>query len=216
MRRSTHTETQTTYGQVGATQAPDLMQYPPAGFRPFEARTRIGHGDSRFEAAWAALMTWKVQERSGIEVRVDDIPAEHERAYTPVTFDDDGTPLDPAEFAAPEGETQFSPEGEPFLTAGTTATLKMKAYGRHVEAPVRVVYVIDEPMRKGFAYGTLEGHPENGEESWVIDQTDDGSVWLTIRSFSRPANWKWRLVYPALRHQQKKYTERYLRVLVGD
>ncbi|BDZ50931.1 hypothetical protein GCM10025867_31720 [Frondihabitans sucicola] len=92
MRRATHTETQTTYGQVGATQAPDLMQYPPAGFRPVEYRTRVGHGDARFEAAWAAIMTWKVQERSGIKVTVDEIPAVDEGAYTPVTFDDEGNP----------------------------------------------------------------------------------------------------------------------------
>lgn len=216
MRRATHTETQTTYGQVGATQAPDLLQYPPAGFRPVEYRTRIGHGDARFEAAWAAIMTWKVQERSGITVRIDDVPAVDEGAYTPVTFDDQGNPLDPADYAAPTGESHFSPEGEPFLTAGTTATLEIKAFGRTTHAPVRVVYVIDEPTRKGFAYGTLEGHPESGEESWVIDQTDDGSVWLTVRAFSRPANWKWRLVSPLLRAQQNKYTQRYLRVLVGD
>lgn len=216
MRRQSHTETQTTYGQVGATQAPDLMQYPPRGFRPAEYRTRIGHGDARFEAAWSAIMTWKIQERSGITVRVDDVPTPDEGAYTPVTFDGDGTPLDPADYAEPDGESHYSADGEPFLTAGTTATLEMKAFGRHVEAPVRVVYVIDEPTRKGFAYGTLAGHPESGEESWVIDQTDDGSVWLTIRVFSRPSNWKWGLVAPLLRQQQKKYTQRYLRVLVGD
>nr|WP_286343816.1 DUF1990 domain-containing protein [Frondihabitans sucicola] len=127
-----------------------------------------------------------------------------------------GQPLDPADYAAPDGESHFSPEGEPFLTAGTTATLEIRAYGRTTHAPVRVVYVIDEPTRKGFAYGTLEGHPESGEESWVIDQTDDGSVWLTVRAFSRPANWKWRLVSPFLRAQQNKFTQRYLRVLVGD
>ena len=35
-----------------------------------------------------------------------------------------------------------------------------------VNAPVRVVYVIDEARRKGFAYGTLPGHPERGGPSW--------------------------------------------------
>src|SRR3954470_10446637 len=34
-------------------------------------------------------------------------------------------------------------------------------------APCRVVYVVDEPRRKGFAYGTLPGHPESGEELFV-------------------------------------------------
>src|ERR1700722_11832293 len=35
-------------------------------------------------------------------------------------------------------------------------------------APCRVVYVIDEPDIRGFAYGTLEGHPESGEERFVV------------------------------------------------
>ncbi|WP_423917476.1 DUF1990 family protein [Frigoribacterium sp. 2-23] len=213
MRRSTHTETQTTYGEVGATQAPDLMQYPPKGFRPAEYRTRVGHGDARFEAAWVATLTWKIQERSGITVRVDEIPPVDEHTYSPVTFDESGAPVEAAGFGGPGPESRFAPDGTPFITAGTTATLQMQAYGRHVSAPVRVVYVIDEPKRKGFAYGTLEGHPESGEESWIVDQTDDGSVWLTIRSFSRPSAFKWRLVSPLLRRSQNIYTRRYLRAL---
>jgi uncharacterized protein (UPF0548 family) len=32
-----------------------------------------------------------------------------------------------------------------------------------VSASCRVVYIIDEPDRQGFAYGTLPGHPESGE-----------------------------------------------------
>jgi len=213
MRRSTHAETHTTYGEVGATQAPDLMQYPPKGFRPAEYRTRVGHGDARFEAAWIATMTWKIQERSGIEVRVDSVPPVEEGGYHPVTFDDDGVPVDPAHWEQGRDESRFAPDGTPFLTAGTTATLSISAYGRSVQAPVRVVYVVDEPKRKGFAYGTLDGHPESGEESWVVDQTDDGSVWLSIRSFSRPSTWRWKLVEPFMRRQQATYTRRYLRAL---
>jgi uncharacterized protein (UPF0548 family) len=33
-----------------------------------------------------------------------------------------------------------------------------------IRVPCRVVYVLDEPERRGFAYGTLPGHPESGEE----------------------------------------------------
>ena len=36
-----------------------------------------------------------------------------------------------------------------------------------LQAPCRVVYVIDEPDIRGFAYGTLPGHPESGEERFV-------------------------------------------------
>ncbi|GAA0960101.1 DUF1990 family protein [Frigoribacterium faeni] len=213
MRRATHTETRTTYGEVGATQAPDLMQYPPSGFTPAEYRTRVGHGDARFEAAWTATMTWQIQKRSGIEVRVDDVPSVEEGGYTPVTFDENGAPVDPAHWTRSPDESRFAPDGTPFLTAGTTATLTIEAYGRRVEAPVRVVYVIDEPKRKGFAYGTLDGHPESGEESWIVDQTDDGSVWLSIRSFSRPSSFRWKLVEPFMRRTQALYTRRYLRAL---
>jgi len=214
VRRATHTETTTTYGEVGATQAPDLLQYPPKGFVAAEYRTRVGHGDARFQAAVASTMTWKIQERSGIRVRVDSVPPVEEQGYTPVVFDEEGAPVRAAEWSAEGGEAHYAPDGTPFLTAGTTATLSIDAYGRTVEAPVRVVYVVDEPRRKGFGYGTLEGHPESGEESWVVDQTDDGSVWLTIRVFSRPSSLRWRLVAPALRRQQAVYTKRYLKALL--
>jgi uncharacterized protein (UPF0548 family) len=84
-----------------------------------------------------------------------------------------------------------------------------------VKAPVRVVYVVDEPRRSGFAYGTLRGHPEDGEEGWIVEQKDDGSVWMTVRAFSRPANPFWWAVYPVLRITQEFYTRRYLRSLSG-
>jgi uncharacterized protein (UPF0548 family) len=59
-----------------------------------------------------------------------------------------------------------------------------------VTAPVRVVSVVDEPTRRGFAYGTLPGHPERGEERFVVSLEPTGLVLLTITAFSRPA---WRL-----------------------
>ena len=37
-----------------------------------------------------------------------------------------------------------------------------------VRAPCRVVYVVDEPDRRGFAYGTLPGHAETGEELFAV------------------------------------------------
>jgi uncharacterized protein (UPF0548 family) len=213
--RGTHRPTDLSYGAVGATQAPDLMTFPPQGFTPAEYRTRIGHGDQRFETAWVQTLTWQIQERSGIGVHVDSIPAEGEVSYTPVTFDESGVPIEPASVgAAPTA--RYAPDGTPLIVAGMTATLTMHAYGRTVHAPVRVVTVIDEPDRKGFAYGTLAGHPVSGEESWIVERTSDGSVWLNIRQFSRPSSWKWGLAAPLLAREQRKMTEAYLRALVGD
>lgn len=204
-----------TYGAVGATQAPDLMTYPPEGFTPAESRARIGHGDQRFDTAVTQALTWQIQERSGMGVRVDDAPDDDDVRYNPVTFDEQGVPIAPASIGTPRVE-HFAPDGTPLVTAGTTAVLTMHAFGRSVQAPVRVVSIIDEPDRKGFAYGTLEGHPLSGEESFVVERTADGSVWLQVRQFSQPASAKWRFVAPLLRRQQRVMAEKYLAALRGD
>jgi uncharacterized protein (UPF0548 family) len=82
-----------------------------------------------------------------------------------------------------------------------------------VKAPARVVYVVDEPRLAGFAYGTLPGHPECGEEAFLVELGPDGVVSAVIRAFSRPASWFWRLGAPVLRLAQELYTRRYLRAL---
>jgi uncharacterized protein (UPF0548 family) len=77
-------------------------------------------------------------------------------------------------------------------------------------APCRVVYVVDEPDRRGFAYGTLTGHPERGEESFVVTIDDEGTVRFHITAFSRPARWFARLGGPVTRLVQRRVTWRYL------
>lgn len=204
-----------TYGAVGATQAPDLFAYPPDGFRPMSRRARIGHGDARFQFAWAETMSWGIQRRSGFRVEPTTAPHEVvEQTYTPVTFDDEGAPVAPS---APREHALFGSDGTAFVVPGDTAWIVIPVLGSFwgVRSPARVVYVIDEPNRKGFAYGTLPGHPESGEEAFIVDQTEDGSVWLTITAFSRPSAWYWWVVYPVLRAFQEYYTRRYLRSLSG-
>jgi uncharacterized protein (UPF0548 family) len=107
-------------------------------------------------------------------------------------------------------------DGAATIEAGDSATLTVPVVGRiGVPAPVRVVYVVDEPRQRGFAYGTLPGHPQSGEESFVVTQREDGSVWLTVRAFSRPSSRRWWVLYPALRLMQELITRRYLRALAG-
>lgn len=84
-----------------------------------------------------------------------------------------------------------------------------------VRIPFEVVYLVDERDRRGFAYGTLRGHPESGEEAFVVERRDDGSVWLRIRAFSRPAHPVLWLGYPVLRALQEIYTRRYERALIA-
>lgn len=84
-----------------------------------------------------------------------------------------------------------------------------------IAAPVRVVDVVDEPRVRGFAYGTLPGHPESGEERFLVHRDTDETVWATIRAFSRPARWFSRLGGPLARHLQDRTTDRYLDALAA-
>lgn len=97
------------------------------------------------------------------------------------------------------------------VRAGDSAVLRLAAF----RIPVRVVAVIDEPDRCGFVYGTLPGHPECGEESFVVERSPRGDVDLEIRAFSRPAALVYRLGSPLLRLLQEVFTRRYLRALAG-
>lgn len=54
-----------------------------------------------------------------------------------------------------------------------------------VRIPCRVAYVINEPTMRGFAYGTLAGHPESGEERFALEQHPDGVITIAITAFSR-------------------------------
>lgn len=80
-----------------------------------------------------------------------------------------------------------------------------------VPAPCRVVYVLDEADRRGFAYGTLAGHPESGEELFSVryDPATD-TVHAEVVAFSRPATWWSRLGGPVTQLLQKVVTRRYL------
>ncbi|MDB5817528.1 MAG: hypothetical protein JWQ11_1168 [Rhizobacter sp.] len=81
------------------------------------------------------------------------------------------------------------------------------------KAPCRVVRMVDEPGARGFAYGTLPGHPECGEEAFVVRMGDDDLVRMEITAFSKPARWFSRLGSPVARRVQARITTRYLSAL---
>jgi uncharacterized protein (UPF0548 family) len=105
--------------------------------------------------------------------------------------------------------TASTPTAEP----GTVVLLGIGVGPLRMRAPCRVVYTITEPQRKGFAYGTLPGHPESGEEAFTISQRDDGLVVFTITAFSRPATIAARAAGPLGLLIQRHFTQAYLRAL---
>jgi uncharacterized protein (UPF0548 family) len=93
-------------------------------------------------------------------------------------------------------------------TPGTHVWLHLALLGPHlvvVRAPCEVVWAVDDLRTKGFAYGTLPGHPERGEEAFVVDWDDDDSVWLTIKAFSNGATWYTKAAGPIVPVLQNAY-----------
>jgi uncharacterized protein (UPF0548 family) len=81
-------------------------------------------------------------------------------------------------------------------------------------APCRVVYVIDEPDVRGFAYGTLPGHPESGEERFAVRRDPNTSaVFAEVSAFSRPATWWSKAGGPLVPVAQRVIAKRYLRAV---
>lgn len=70
----------------------------------------------------------------------------------------------------------------------------------------RIVYVVDEERRYGFAYGTLPDHAGAGEERFLVEwDRASGEVWYDILAFSRPHLLLTRLGYPYMRRVQKRF-----------
>jgi uncharacterized protein (UPF0548 family) len=110
-----------------------------------------------------------------------------------------------AQFPAPW--TAVHP-GEAPLTPGSVVAVLARAFGLWWLSAARVVYAVEEPAplrRFGFAYGTLPGHVEEGEERFTVEWHADGSVWYDLRAFSRPRHPLARLAYPLARRQQRRF-----------
>jgi uncharacterized protein (UPF0548 family) len=155
------------YPEVGRT-AGEL----PDGYHHLRRTVRLGSGPRVFREATAALMSWQLHLRAGLEV---------------------------------------STSGP--VAAGNEVLMRASIGPLRFTVPCRVIYVIDEPSRRGFGYGTLAGHQESGEESFIISHDEQGGVNLSITAFSRPATLLARAAGPVGRAMQHEITGRYLRAL---
>jgi uncharacterized protein (UPF0548 family) len=83
-----------------------------------------------------------------------------------------------------------------------------------LRAPCRVVYLVDEENHRGFAYGTLAGHPESGEELFAVRYDPaTGDVLAEVVAFSRHATRWSRLGGPVTSLAQRVITGRYMTAL---
>ena len=91
---------------------------------------------------------------------------------------------------------------------GSTVAVLTRHYGFWSLNASRIVYVVDDRGGRpqyGFAYGTLTGHAETGEERFTVEwRPEDDSVWYAVYAFSRP-NGLARLGYPLSRRLQRRF-----------
>jgi uncharacterized protein (UPF0548 family) len=99
------------------------------------------------------------------------------------------------------------------IRTGATVVVTLGTALASLAIPCRIVGVVDGQTRWGFAYGTLPGHPEQGEESFVVSMSGDKAVRFEIEAFSRPGDPLVRLSGPIGRGIQRGGTGGYLRAL---
>jgi uncharacterized protein (UPF0548 family) len=99
--------------------------------------------------------------------------------------------------------------GDTPLRAGEVVAVLARALGVWWLNAARIVYAVDRdgPVAAfGFAYGTLPGHAESGEERFLVEwDREGGGVWYDVVAFSRPRHALARLGYPLARRVQKRF-----------
>ncbi len=104
------------------------------------------------------------------------------------------------------------------VEVGTTVAVLARHFGFWSLHPARIVCLIDEDdgrrRRVGFAYGTLEAHGMQGEETFIIERLGgDDSVWYDVRSFSRPKQNLVKLALPIARWLQRRFARESTRAM---
>ncbi|WP_407442750.1 DUF1990 domain-containing protein [Rhodococcus sp. (in: high G+C Gram-positive bacteria)] len=107
------------------------------------------------------------------------------------------------------------PRNTPAPAVGVDVRLEAGIGPVRFPAWCRVVAVVDTADRRGFTYGTLAGHPEIGEETFLVERTPDGRVVGRVVAFSRPGRWFTALAGPIAPVLQKHIAGRYLEALTG-
>jgi uncharacterized protein (UPF0548 family) len=102
-------------------------------------------------------------------------------------------------------EWAFIAPAEAPIEPGQVVAMAARVLGFWWLNACRIVYVIDNEHQFGFAYGTLPGHVERGEELFLVEKDADGRVRYVIRAFSKPRYWMARVGYPIARAHQRKF-----------
>ena len=104
------------------------------------------------------------------------------------------------------------------VRAGEVVAAQVFTFGFWTLNASRIVYVFEEeqPVKRfGFAYGTLPGHSESGEERFTVELHADDSVFYDLYAFSRPQHKLVWLGLPIVRRLQKRFATDSLRAMAN-
>jgi uncharacterized protein (UPF0548 family) len=109
------------------------------------------------------------------------------------------------------GWVEASPADTP-IRAGETVAVLIRAFGLWWLNSARLVYVVDETIesvaRFGYAYGTLPGHVEAGEERFLVEWDHvTNQVSYEILAFSRPRHILTRIAQWQVRRMQQRFRD---------
>ena len=106
------------------------------------------------------------------------------------------------------GWVGLRPGGAP-TEVGTTVAVLANHVGFWSLSSARIIYLVEQRgdvERFGFAYGTLPGHAERGEERFLVEWShEDDSVYYDVFAFSRPNHLLAWLGYPFARVLQRRF-----------
>lgn len=208
MRRGSFQDGTVDYAAVGASQAADLMGYPPEKSIPAESAWKIGSGEERFTTSADALLAWGPLRGAGLTIA--DVRPAAGPTYSGVSFDEAGVPRAPSRL---ESEQRFDADGTPYVGAGTSLRLHGRLGGMRTDARLRVISVIEEPRRVGFLLGTVGDSVVSGEESFLLEWHENDDVWFGVRAFDRPVATIYRVLRPLVKRRRQQLFRAYLRAM---
>jgi uncharacterized protein (UPF0548 family) len=106
------------------------------------------------------------------------------------------------------------------ISEGTVVGVLGRHFGVRSLNACRIAYTIEEEnqslRRYAFAFGTLPGHVERGEERFTVEwHRADGSVWYEVFAFARPAHPLARVGSPFVRLVQRRFAVDSLRAMAA-
>jgi uncharacterized protein (UPF0548 family) len=106
------------------------------------------------------------------------------------------------------------------VAKGTLVGVLGRHFGAWSPNACRIAYTIEEDnpslRRYGFAFGTLPGHVEQGEERFTVEwHGDEDSVWYEVFAFARPAHPLAKAGRPFVRLVQRRFAADSLRAMAA-